>query len=207
MAKNSRALKPTIQQIPGVGDFEDKNEIHHEASLQPGTFWLTRIAFVRALGFIYLVAFLVAFHQNKELIGDRGLLPLRLYLRNVRSHHPGESKAALFSHTPTLFWWLTDPKVSRDAWLDGLALTGAGVSFLMVLTGAANALAFGLLWLLYTSLVNVGQTFYGFGWESQLLETGFIAVWSFPLISWRQTPKFCPPSWFTIFANRWLITR
>ncbi len=27
--------------------------------------------------------------------------------------------------------------------------------------------------LLYLSFVNVGQTFYSFGWESLLLETGF----------------------------------
>lgn len=29
-----------------------------------------------------------------------------------------------------------------------------------------------VLWLLYQSVVNVGQTWYSFGWESQLLETG-----------------------------------
>ena len=30
----------------------------------------------------------------------------------------------------------------------------------------------GLMWALYLSFVNVGQTFYAFGWESILLETG-----------------------------------
>ncbi len=32
-----------------------------------------------------------------------------------------------------------------------------------------------LLWALYLSIVNVGQTFYSFGWESLLLEAGFLA--------------------------------
>ena len=32
------------------------------------------------------------------------------------------------------------------------------------------------LWVLYLSIVNVGQRFYGFGWESLLLEAGFVAV-------------------------------
>ena len=32
-----------------------------------------------------------------------------------------------------------------------------------------------ILWVLYLSIVNVGQTFYGFGWET-LLEAGFLAV-------------------------------
>src|SRR5207248_495320 len=33
-----------------------------------------------------------------------------------------------------------------------------------------------LLWALYLSIVNVGQTFYAFGWESLLCETGFLAI-------------------------------
>jgi hypothetical protein len=33
-----------------------------------------------------------------------------------------------------------------------------------------------VLWALYLSIVNVGQRFYGFGWESLLLEAGFLAV-------------------------------
>ncbi len=32
------------------------------------------------------------------------------------------------------------------------------------------------MWLLYISFVNVGQIFYGFGWEDILLEAGFFAV-------------------------------
>ncbi len=30
--------------------------------------------------------------------------------------------------------------------------------------------------MLYLSFVNVGQTFYGFGWETLLLETGFLTI-------------------------------
>ena len=32
------------------------------------------------------------------------------------------------------------------------------------------------LWFLYLSIVNVGQTFYGFGWESMLLKAGFLSL-------------------------------
>ena len=48
--------------------------------LQPGTYWLTRVVFLRALGVIYLVAFYVSFGQNKELMGDNGLLPVKNYM-------------------------------------------------------------------------------------------------------------------------------
>ena len=40
--------------------------------------------------------------------------------------------------------------------------------------------------------VSVGQTWFSFGWESQLLETGFLAIWSVPLWSWRQMPSDLP---------------
>lgn len=39
-----------------------------------------------------------------------------------------------------------------------------------------SVLTWALLWLLYLSYVNVGQTFYGFGWETLLLEAGFLTV-------------------------------
>ena len=58
---------------------EEKNR--EEGDIKTGSYWLTRIVFLRFLAFIYLVAFLVSYHQNKELIGDRGLTPARLYLR------------------------------------------------------------------------------------------------------------------------------
>ena len=50
------------------------------------SFWLTRIVFLRGLAFIYFVAFSVSFNQNKELIGDNGLLPAKLYLSRIKEN-------------------------------------------------------------------------------------------------------------------------
>ena len=44
---------------------------------QSNSFFLTRIVFLRALAFVHFVAFLVAKHQNKALIGDTGITPAR----------------------------------------------------------------------------------------------------------------------------------
>ncbi|KAJ1471986.1 hypothetical protein T484DRAFT_1842062, partial [Baffinella frigidus] len=49
-----------------------------------GSFWLTRILFLRALGLVYFTAFFVSFRQSKALIGDNGLLPARLFLKRAR---------------------------------------------------------------------------------------------------------------------------
>jgi hypothetical protein len=39
-----------------------------------------------------------------------------------------------------------------------------------------NALTWAGVWVLYLSFVNIGQIFYGFGWEDILLEAGFFAI-------------------------------
>ena len=36
------------------------------------------------------------------------------------------------------------------------------------------------LWVLYLSFVHIGQIFYGYGWESLLCETGFLAIFWCP---------------------------
>lgn len=46
--------------------------------------------------------------------------------------------------------------------------------------------------ILYQSIVNVGGLWYGFGWESQLLETGFLAIWMCPCCTLRRFPRHAP---------------
>src|SRR5262249_58059396 len=56
-------------------------------------FWLTRFWFQRALGGIYLIAFLIAANQFIPLLGARGLQPVWLIVRNVP-----------FRRAPSLFY-------------------------------------------------------------------------------------------------------
>lgn len=58
-----------------------KNE--PQSDIPPESFWLTRVVFLRYLGFIYFIAFLISFNQNKELIGSHGLTPASNFLLNV----------------------------------------------------------------------------------------------------------------------------
>uniref|UniRef100_A0ABI7W8D7 Lipase maturation factor 1 n=1 Tax=Felis catus TaxID=9685 RepID=A0ABI7W8D7_FELCA len=125
------------------------------ARLRTGTFWLTRIVLLRALAFIYFVAFLVALHQNKQLIGDRGLLPCRAYLESVRRYFQGRGGWEAVSYAPTVLWLLDWSRMNAN--LDALALLGLGVSSFVLVTGCANMVLMATLWVLYMSLVNVGQ--------------------------------------------------
>ncbi|MEO3973771.1 lipase maturation factor family protein [Streptomyces sp. CAU 1734] len=131
-----------------------------------GDYWLSRLVFQRVLAAVYLVAFLGAALQFRALIGERGMLPVPAHLRRVT-----------FRQAPTLFRLRYS-----DRLFAGCAWTGVVLSAALV-AGAADRLPLAVamawwaaLWVLCLSIVNVGQTWYAFGWESLLLETGFLAV-------------------------------
>jgi hypothetical protein len=54
--------------------------------------------------------------------------------------------------------------------------------------------------------VHVGQDWYGYGWEIQLLETGFLAIFLCPLLDPRPFPGREPPT-AVVWLFRWLIFR
>ena len=148
-----------------------------------------------------------------------------LYLRRVGEEF-WELKSKML-HLPTILWfagrsqniipivkWSCTGEVSNhgkggelDVFLDGIALTGAFLAILVMVRGAANMMVMATMWILYMSIVNVGQTWFSFGWESQLLETGFLAIWAVPLFSLSRFPSHLPPPSLVIWGNRWLIFR
>ena len=76
----------------------------------------------------------------------------------------------------------------------------------MVAAGYANALLLAVLWGLYMSFVHLGQDWYGYGWEVQLLETGFLAIFLCHLLDARPFPRREPPLPI-LWLFRWLIFR
>ncbi|MDN3654268.1 lipase maturation factor family protein [Ferruginibacter paludis] len=161
------------------------------------TYWLTRFMILRLLGAVYAIAFLVAVNQIIPLIGKDGLTPVDSYLQQI-SHSLG--KAGGFLRLPSIFWFgHSDAMLLMVSWA-GLILS------LVVVCGYANAVMMGVLWLLYLSIVHVGQEWYGFGWEIQLTETGFLAIFLCPLLDMRPFPKR-PPPFIIIVLFRWLIFR
>src|SRR5262245_19286472 len=67
----------------------------------PNTYTLTRFVFLRFLGLMYTVAFLVAANQMVPLVGAGGLEPAARFLENVEAQL-GAGDA--FVRLPTLFW-------------------------------------------------------------------------------------------------------
>ncbi len=168
-------------------------------SLRAGdSYWLTRFVMLRWLGCVYAVAFLVAANQILPLIGSHGLLPVDSFLKQVGNVLG--SMTIGFVRLPSLFWFVhSDAILQLAAWI-GFALS------CIVVAGYANAILMAALWLLYMSFVHVGQDWYGYGWEIQLLETGFLAIFLCPLLDGRPFPRHDPPL-LLLWLFRWLIFR
>ena len=162
------------------------------------TYWLTRFMILRLLGVVYAIAFLVAINQILPLIGSGGLTPVNIFIDHV--NNTLGSKWNSFWRLPSLFWfWHSDTALLSMAWI-GFILS------LVVVAGFANASLLAVLWFVYMSFAHIGQEWYGYGWEIQLTETGFLAIFLCPLLDMRPFPKRETP-FPIIVLFRWLIFR
>ena len=150
---------------------------------------LGRLAFQRGLAVIYLIAFLAAARQFRGLLGTRGLTPIPRYTARVP-----------FRQAPSLFQLHYSDRFFAAVCWAGVALAAAlaaGLADLVPLW--ASMLLWALPWALQVSILNVGQTWYGFGWESLLAEVGFLAIFV-------GNAHTAPPV-LIMWLLRWLIFR
>jgi Lipase maturation factor len=160
------------------------------------TYELTRFAVLRLLGLVYVAAFGSLALQLDPLLGSRGLLPVGQLLAFDHARLGAEA----YWRVPTLFWLSASDGALHVACYAGLALAVAA------LLGATNALVQLALWALYLSVVHVGQIFYGYGWEIQLLETGFLAAFLCPVRTLLPLPSSATPR-IVVWLLRWLVFR
>ena len=158
-----------------------------------GTTWL----FLRALGAVYTVAFLGLALQIGPLLGENGLLPVSAFLERI-----GDGSETPWLRVPSLMW-LND----SDGFMLSLAWLGVGLGTAL-LVGHASVIHMLALWVLYSSFVNVGQLFYGYGWEILLLEVGFLSVFLVPLWKggWHGTGGPSSPR-AVLWLLRWVLFR
>jgi hypothetical protein len=127
---------------------------------------LARQVLQRGTAAIAFIAFLSALVQFPALLGDHGLLPVKRFLGTAYARRQ-----------PTLFRWRYSDRLLRAVSVVGMVVAAALVAGIPQLGPPwLPMLCFLLLWWLYLSIVNVGQTFYSFGWESLLVEALFVVA-------------------------------
>lgn len=152
-------------------------------------YWWSRLVFQRALAGLYLVAFLTAARQFRALIGERGMLPVPRFVDRVR-----------FRQAPSLFQLHYSDRFFAACCWAGCAVSATLIAGLDSRLPLWAGMSLWLIpWALYLSIVNVGQTWYAFGWESLLLEVGFLAVF-------LGNDDVAPPI-VVLFLLRWILFR
>jgi predicted DCC family thiol-disulfide oxidoreductase YuxK len=159
--------------------------------LERPSFSLASWLFLRLLGIVYFFAFLSLATQILGLMGERGILPAQEFLAMV-SARVGSERYWFF---PTLAWLS-----ASDTTLEVMSAGGV-IGSILIIFDIAPTLVLSLVWILYLSLVTVGQDFLAFQWDSLLLEAGFLAIFIAPWHLWpRRSPKAAPPK-----VPRWLL--
>jgi len=152
---------------------------------EPPRFELISWLFIRAMGLIYLAAFVSFGVQALGLIGSHGILPLSEFAVAVRS----QIGSSGYWRVPMVFWMAqSDFAIQTACW------AGAALSILVIVDLMPSVSLF-FLYVLYLSLFYAGQEFMGFQWDLLLLETGFLAL----ILSIATKPG--------IWLLRWLLFR
>ncbi|MDN6498504.1 MAG: lipase maturation factor family protein, partial [Yaniella sp.] len=160
--------------------------------LEATDYTIAREVLLRGVATLYFVAFLGAFNQFPALLGERGLSPAPEFIERTSARNG-----------PSLFRWRFTPysdRLLRIVCLIGMALSLCVVVGIVQLGPAWTTIpVFLIMWWLYLSIVSIGQYYYGFGWESLLLEVGFI-------VAFLGTSDVPPPFLILLFL-RWTVFR
>lgn len=146
--------------------------------------FITVSAFLRALGAIYLIAFVSFGVQAMGLIGANGILPLREFVAAMREAAGG----AAFREAPMVFWLGAGDGAIRAVWICGDAAA------LVAIAGFWQRSALAVCLVLWISVCVAGQDFLSFQWDILLSEAGFLAI-------------FASQSRVMVWLFRWLIFR
>ena len=163
--------------------------------VRPPTYFFARRWFLRALGVIYLIAFVSFWVQIDGLIGSNGITPVSEFLPAARD----QLGTHAWSILPTLCWFN-----SSNAFLHFLCGSGVVFSLLLIL-GIAPVLSLIALFVFYLSLTIAGQTFLSFQWDILLLEAGFLSIFLAPPQLWPKRGREPPVSRAALFLLKLLL--
>ncbi|ESO91574.1 hypothetical protein LOTGIDRAFT_204109 [Lottia gigantea] len=166
----------------------------------------TRDVFLWCMSVIYLFAFASLYIQIPGLYGNNGVIPAELKINTEAN-----SWQELLDGQPTLL--KLTPKLGLDVQtgMDLLCLGGIVISlFCMISKGGRDIVSFTLLWMLYLSLYQVGQSFMWFQWDILLLEAGFLTILIAPFklnIPGLRLSSYHRHDKITMWLVKWLLFR
>lgn len=152
--------------------------------------WPGRAVLEHGVALLLFVTLMSTIFQFPGLLGKRGLMPITAFLQRTGFwDRPG-----VF-----LFRYYNDRQFLAICWV-GVALSAVtAVGITASLPAWAHMLVWTAMWVIYLSIVNVGQRWYGFLWEMLLCEVLFICIFI--------GPRDQTPTWLVVGALIWLLIR
>jgi predicted DCC family thiol-disulfide oxidoreductase YuxK len=144
------------------------------------TYRFSGMLFLRLLGLVFLVAFVSFWGQSGGLVGDHGIIPLKMYFDSI-SAAPGLSNFEKFLDAPSLLWL-----APSSAGLNAIMVAGVACSLLLMMGLLPGWALLGCV-ITYGSLRGGVPVFLNFQWDILLVETGFVALLMVPW-GWWQRP-------------------
>ena len=139
--------------------------------------------------------------QVHGLVGERGILPAGEFIHAAGSYFDqGGLGIGRYFSLPT-FGWIA----AGDVALHVYCALGT-LCALLALAGIFPAAALAVCWLLYLTLVGLGQDFLSFQWDTLLLEAGLLAALMSPWTKRWRAIVAVNPCWGILLA-RWLVFR
>ena len=155
-----------------------------------GPRWL----FLRALGLIFLSAFLSLAFQIRGLVGSRGILPAGDYLDAVARALPALERGW---RVPTLFWLGHGDGALETATVIGM------VAALLLTANLWPRAALAVCELAFLSAISVLQVFASYQSDGMLLEAGLVALFLVPGGRRPGLGRGRPPTPAALFLLRW----
>ena len=171
----------------------------------PTTYAATADVFLRFLSVIYLFAFTSLWVQLPGLFSSNGILPCGRVLDQLDQL---ETTVDIMKRHPTFVVLFSRHfGFDVDAVLECVVLCGVATS-LAALSKGCGAIVMAAQYLLYLSVLHVGQTFLSFQWDTLLLEVGFAAVLvARPglFATWRDRGCRSSPAQSSLFLVRFVL--
>ena len=157
--------------------------------------------FPRAIGLVFLCAFVSLWAQVDGLTGSRGILPVAEQLAAADHHFRGTgSEWQKWTTMPSLLWF-----GASDAHLHAWLAVGTAASLLLLLgmIPAASAL---VAWACYLSFAATVPVFLNFQWDALLLEAGLLTALYVPWRKYLGRDSSEPSRWGRLLVW-WLLFR
>jgi hypothetical protein len=164
-------------------------------------------AFLIGMSFVYMFAFSSLYYQVPGLYGDEGILPIR---NKLNCDQASQWQCVYSGAQPGLLHLSGVIGLAPSALMELLCMVGCVLASLQVVFPRfRDVTPYALLWTIYFSCFQVGQTFLWFQWDTLLLEAGLLSCLVAPFRLFRRQTgrRWLPWDNVTLWLVRWLCFR